>query len=319
MSAGAPPHLIAPFWDDLNVTSGSVFYYNDGARMIVQWDAVNHYNGGGPYTFQAHLYPNGTIYYYYLSMLGTRQDEATIGIQNEARDTALQVAWNSSYMHNGLAVAFMEAGREREAERHIDATLAADPSFDEARRQANIAGEYLRRHGPFEPHRLPLDEMEYTTMPQVVKKLEVLGEIVGKRGTRSRHHEHRRQSSHHEKASHDHGNDTSTLAGRTANPGSADARATCRVPRSSSENAGSSPLPTTSPTMRAAAAAAAPTPAATYRRLCFTAGVTGISPVDVVSTPGRDRTAMRARSKMASRRRRVSASSGAQASPSGSP
>jgi fructose 1,6-bisphosphate aldolase/phosphatase len=26
--------------------------------------------------------------------------------------------------------------------------------------------------GPFEPHRLPLDEMEYTTMPQVAKKLE---------------------------------------------------------------------------------------------------------------------------------------------------
>jgi len=47
-----------------------------------------------------------------------------------------------------------------------------DPSFDETRRQANLAGEYMRRHGPFEPHRLPLDEMEYTTMPQVVKKLE---------------------------------------------------------------------------------------------------------------------------------------------------
>jgi fructose 1,6-bisphosphate aldolase/phosphatase len=47
-----------------------------------------------------------------------------------------------------------------------------DPGFDETRRQANLAGEYLRRHGPFEPHRLPLEEMEYTTMPQVVKKLE---------------------------------------------------------------------------------------------------------------------------------------------------
>jgi fructose 1,6-bisphosphate aldolase/phosphatase len=47
-----------------------------------------------------------------------------------------------------------------------------DPSFDEARRIANLAGEYLRRHGPFEPHRLPLDEMEYTTMPSVMKKLE---------------------------------------------------------------------------------------------------------------------------------------------------
>lgn len=47
-----------------------------------------------------------------------------------------------------------------------------DPSFDDARRTANMAGEYLRRHGPFEPHRLPLNEMEYTTMPQVMKKLE---------------------------------------------------------------------------------------------------------------------------------------------------
>ncbi len=46
-----------------------------------------------------------------------------------------------------------------------------DPGFDEARRQATEMGYYLRRHGPFEPHRLPLDEMEYTTMPQVMKKL----------------------------------------------------------------------------------------------------------------------------------------------------
>ena len=47
-----------------------------------------------------------------------------------------------------------------------------DPSFDETRRLANLAGEYMRRHGPFEPHRLPLDEMEYTTMPEVMRKLE---------------------------------------------------------------------------------------------------------------------------------------------------
>jgi fructose 1,6-bisphosphate aldolase/phosphatase len=47
-----------------------------------------------------------------------------------------------------------------------------DIAFDDARRLANQAAEYLRRHGPFEPHRLPLEEMEYTTMPQVMKKLE---------------------------------------------------------------------------------------------------------------------------------------------------
>ena len=50
--------------------------------------------------------------------------------------------------------------------------MFADKSFDPARQQANEVGEYMRRHGPFEPHRLPLEEMEYTTMPQVYKKLE---------------------------------------------------------------------------------------------------------------------------------------------------
>jgi fructose 1,6-bisphosphate aldolase/phosphatase len=47
-----------------------------------------------------------------------------------------------------------------------------DPAFDDVRRLAGQAAEYMRRHGPFEPHRLPLEEMEYTTMPQVMKKLE---------------------------------------------------------------------------------------------------------------------------------------------------
>ena len=46
-----------------------------------------------------------------------------------------------------------------------------DIAFDNARQQALDMADMLRRHGPFEPHRLPLDEMEYTTMPQVMKKL----------------------------------------------------------------------------------------------------------------------------------------------------
>jgi fructose 1,6-bisphosphate aldolase/phosphatase len=46
-----------------------------------------------------------------------------------------------------------------------------DPAFNNARQSALDMADMLRRHGPFEPHRLPLDEMEYTTMPQVMKKL----------------------------------------------------------------------------------------------------------------------------------------------------
>jgi len=47
-----------------------------------------------------------------------------------------------------------------------------DPSFDHTRRMADEIADYMRRHGPFEPHRLPLGDMEYTTLPEVRKKLE---------------------------------------------------------------------------------------------------------------------------------------------------
>ncbi|MEM2200062.1 MAG: fructose 1,6-bisphosphatase, partial [Thermoplasmata archaeon] len=49
--------------------------------------------------------------------------------------------------------------------------LFDDPAFDNARKTANEIADYMRRHGPFEPHRLPLEEMEYTTLPKVMEKL----------------------------------------------------------------------------------------------------------------------------------------------------
>jgi fructose 1,6-bisphosphate aldolase/phosphatase len=50
--------------------------------------------------------------------------------------------------------------------------LFDDPSFDRARLQANEVMDWFRRHGPFEPHRLPLDDLEYTTMPAIAARLE---------------------------------------------------------------------------------------------------------------------------------------------------
>jgi fructose 1,6-bisphosphate aldolase/phosphatase len=49
--------------------------------------------------------------------------------------------------------------------------MFADPSFDRARDEANRAMDYFRRHGPFEPHRLPLDDLEYTTMSTLQHRL----------------------------------------------------------------------------------------------------------------------------------------------------
>jgi len=57
---------------------------------------------------------------------------------------------------------------------HFDepADLFDDPAFDEVRKDSANIADYMRRHGPFEPHRLPLEEMEYTTLPDVMGSLE---------------------------------------------------------------------------------------------------------------------------------------------------
>lgn len=51
------------------------------------------------------------------------------------------------------------------------ADMFDDPAFDLARMKANQLADMMRVHGPFEPHRLGEEEMEYTTLPQVLEKL----------------------------------------------------------------------------------------------------------------------------------------------------
>ncbi|MHC1588382.1 MAG: fructose-1,6-bisphosphate aldolase/phosphatase [Methermicoccaceae archaeon] len=50
--------------------------------------------------------------------------------------------------------------------------LFDDPAFDRVRAQACELADYMRAHGPFEPHRLSDKDMEYTTLPDVLKRLE---------------------------------------------------------------------------------------------------------------------------------------------------
>jgi len=50
--------------------------------------------------------------------------------------------------------------------------LFDDPGYDHAREECNQIANYLRRLGPFEPSRLPMESMQYTTLPQVLDKLE---------------------------------------------------------------------------------------------------------------------------------------------------
>lgn len=49
--------------------------------------------------------------------------------------------------------------------------LFDDVAFDRARAKCNEIADYMKAHGPFEPHRLPMHELEYTTMPALMEKL----------------------------------------------------------------------------------------------------------------------------------------------------
>jgi len=103
-NSGAPENLIAPFWDDLTMaTTGQVYFQSFGNSAIIQWTNVPHYSAGGPYTFQAILEAGGSITFQYLS-IATPMDSATIGIQDAAKSVGLTVAFNQTYVHDGLAV-----------------------------------------------------------------------------------------------------------------------------------------------------------------------------------------------------------------------
>ena len=66
-----------------------------------------------------------------------------------------------------------------------------DPAFDGARKLASDIADYIRRMGPFEPHRLPEEDMEYTTMPKVMEKLkERFQDMEGQPGNKNKGKKH---------------------------------------------------------------------------------------------------------------------------------
>ncbi len=105
---GDPSNILAVFWDDLDMrTQGTVYTYFDEPtnRFIVQWDDVEKsFDGDGTsLTFQAILTPVGGALYQYESMNATL-NEATVGIENPDGTDGLQIAFNTDYVEDGLAV-----------------------------------------------------------------------------------------------------------------------------------------------------------------------------------------------------------------------
>jgi hypothetical protein len=99
----APENLLAAYWADLTTASASVFYYNDGTRLIVEYQNVRYSGRATYFTFETLLYPDGRIVYQYQSV-GDTSTSACVGLQNATRDDGLQIAFNTPYAHDHLAI-----------------------------------------------------------------------------------------------------------------------------------------------------------------------------------------------------------------------
>ena len=130
-----PDGMIAPFWDDLRVSSGGgpdgkVFYYYDepNHRFIIEWYNLTQVGPGSPgETFQVVLYDqafadtdNGDILFQYLEVLNntnnswTDNNYATVGIESIDQTRGLQYSYWNSYpagatpLEAELAILFTE-------------------------------------------------------------------------------------------------------------------------------------------------------------------------------------------------------------------
>ncbi len=102
-----PNALLAGMIRDLNPgAGGSLMYYADGAnsRFIVQWTGVPFYGTWDYQTFQMIIHSDGRIVYQYLTVVNAT--DCSVGIENETGTDGLQVAFNTAYLTNNLAIEF---------------------------------------------------------------------------------------------------------------------------------------------------------------------------------------------------------------------
>ena len=119
--AHGPEAMVAPFWMDLNpAEGGAIFEYFDSAnhRWICQFDAVAHYGGSNPETFEVILYDpiyyptsggNGDIVMQYQTV--PFPYNCTVGIENAAETTGIQYLYNAVYDPAAAPVAAGQAIR----------------------------------------------------------------------------------------------------------------------------------------------------------------------------------------------------------------
>ncbi len=105
-------NLIAGFWTDIEPQegNGSVHVATSDDVMVIQWSNAQLFLGSEDDTvsFKILLYPNNTIEIYYDDVDDASFNaQGTVGIENADGTDGAQVAFNTPYIKNGLAVRFM--------------------------------------------------------------------------------------------------------------------------------------------------------------------------------------------------------------------
>ena len=120
--SGGPKNLVAPFWDDLDPSSGGDIYQYfdaDNHLFIIEFNECVHYNGASPETFEViFLDPNyhptptgdGGILFQYKTV--SDASSCTVGIEDPTESFGIQYLYNGAYndraqpLESGRAILF---------------------------------------------------------------------------------------------------------------------------------------------------------------------------------------------------------------------
>lgn len=117
--SGAPDNFIAPFWDDIDSDTGSVYWKTVGSspnrQVVIEWYNRPHYSNIGSATFELVLFENGNILYQYLdtdfgNALYNGGVSATAGIRGAGAANSLQYSYNEAKLVDGRAICFVKPG-----------------------------------------------------------------------------------------------------------------------------------------------------------------------------------------------------------------
>ena len=114
-------HLIAWMWRDLNPQAGTVHYEHiDNDKIVIQFTNYGEYNGPGTVDAQVQLKASGEMTLRYNEFKDNMQnDSVSVGIEDQAGDDGLQVAFNTPYLEDGLAITFMPYWLRLDTNNHL--------------------------------------------------------------------------------------------------------------------------------------------------------------------------------------------------------